>query len=1204
MSEHIVLHLMSSASAKRLITPSQLALFSRSPVIGVWWEELAAQKLFTEQRPDVTSLDELLFASGLEHEEVLLADLEAAGADVHRQQPVDPDGPPQEQDYANTLAAMREGRQFIHQAALRNGEIRGWADLLERVEETPSVLGSWSYRPIECKLSSHPKPIYLVQACAYCELLEPLLGHRPEQFRLYLGGKRFRSYATSAFWAWYEQLRQRYRDFRDSFNPSVEPEDEPGDHGLWTAFIDQRLEDKKDLILVAGMRRAQRSKLRAAGIHTIDDLAALEPGVTVSGLDAEILERLRAQAEIQTAPAQADGRPPYRVRPADQQERGLGALPQADEGDVWFDMEGYPDPITGTKLEYLFGVCFREPGSTDIVFKAWWAHDLPAEKAAFEGLIDWIAAHRERHPGLHVYHYASYEKTALGTLAARHQTRERLIDQWLTEGVLVDLYPIVRHGLLLGAPSYSIKKVELLFQPARDGAVETAADSVVQYAEWLRSGEPRRAGEAPAGSPRLQAIEDYNRDDCLSTARLHDFLLEQRRLLGLPDRPLVLPGRLEEEAEFGKAGAAESAQAKRNREAIETLMRTSEVLLEELPAERRDTLQPPPPGVDDPAAATIEAAEAEPGPRGLSIRLHRLLAQLLPFHLRERKVEWWAFFDRLEQNPDERFTDAEVIAAATLESIEEKQTPRATHKELTYSFDTEQPLKLRNTAGNLLRLYLPDEEVSLAAEVDEEEGTVVLKLTGKVERDRAEAGRPISVPARTDLVLFPPDISQHLRPHLARQARFWVDDREHLSAAMRHLLERRVMPELEPINARTREDPDNTPSDLAAFLATADGVALALQGPPGAGKTTVTAKVIALLAARDHRIAVSSNSHPAINHLLRRCQVAMASNGSKARVVKCTGSSPRPDDEEAFQGTGISCVLQKDLRPEMAVVGGTVFVFAKHEEEAFDLLVIDEAGQVSLANLLAMASCARNILVVGDQQQLSQPTRAAHPGDSGLSCLDYVMEHHAVVPPDRGVFLATSWRMAPPLAQVVSELFYERELTAAAANAANRVEWRGPAQGLLFLPVLHSGNSTGSDEEVEQVAALVAALRGQPFRRAGRDGVEPGVLDWREILITAPYNVQVSRLKRRLGPEARIGTVDKFQGQEAAVAIHSLTSSDAEQAPRGLGFLLDPHRLNVAISRGQCLTIVVGSPTLSSGIAAQVDEVIQLNRLCRLMAES
>lgn len=1179
----------------RLITPSQLALFSRSPVIGAWWEELAAQKLFTQKRPEVTSLDELLFASGLAHEEVLLADLEAGGADVYRQQPVDPDGPPQEQDYATTLEAMREGRQFIHQAALRNGEMRGWADLLERVEDTPSMLGSWSYRPIECKLSSHPKPIYLVQACAYCELLEPMLGHRPGHFRLYLGGKSFRSYDTSAFWAWYEQLRQRYRHFRAGFDSSLVPEDEPGDHGLWTAFIDQRLEEKKDLILVAGMRRTQRAKLRDASIHTIDDLTALPAGASVSGLDPVMLERLREQAEIQTEPTQPDGRPPYRLRPADQQLRGLAALPAPDPGDVWFDMEGYPDPIRGTKLEYLFGMCFRDPGSPDIQFRAWWAHDLMAEKAAFEGLIDWIAERRQRHPNLHVCHYASYEKTALRTLAARHQTREALIDQWLTEELLVDLYPVVRHGLLLGAPSYSIKKVELLYQPARDGAVETAADSVVQYAEWLRSAEPHAAGEAPAGSPRLQAIVDYNRDDCLSTARLHAFLLEQRRLLGLPEQTHELPGRIEEDGEQRAPGGTESSKARANREAIETLMRASEALLEELPAERRNPPQLLPPGVDELARAAIVAAEEEPGPRGLSIRLHRLLAQLLPFHLRERRVEWWFFFDRLEQNPEERFADTEVIAGATREHL---------HEGLRYRFDTEQPLKLRNPAGNFLQLYLPEEEIALPAQVDDGTGTVVLKLTGRKVRERAEAGNPISIPARTDLILFPPDISQHLRPHLARQASTWVDERQDLPAAMQHLLERRTMPELEVINARTRRDPGSTPSDIAAFLASSCGVALALQGPPGTGKTTVTAEVIALLAARGQRVAVSSNSHPAINHLLRRSQMAIESSGTNALVVKCTGSSARADDEDFFRGTRVFCALQKQLQPAMAVVGGTVFVFAKHEGEPFDLLVIDEAGQVSLANLLVMAHCSRNILVVGDQQQLSQPTRADHPGDSGLSCLDYVMEQQPVVPQDRGVFLATSWRMAPPLAKVVSELFYEGELTAAPANAANRVEWNGPAQGLLFLPVLHSGNSTGSDEEVEQVVALVAALRGQPFQRAGRGDIEKGVLDWSEILITAPYNVQVSRLKRRLGPEARIGTVDKFQGQEAAVAIHSLTSSDAEQAPRGLSFLLDPHRLNVAISRGQCLSIVVGSPTLSSGIASQVDDVVQLNRLCRLMGNS
>jgi uncharacterized protein len=183
----------------RLITPSQLALFSSSPVIGAWWEELDAQRLFQEQRPAVTSLDQLLFDSGLEHERVLIARLEAEGQRVAklpgRQLP---------EDYDATLAAMHAGMDYIWQASLRNHELRGSADLLQRIEK-PSALGAWSYIPIECKLSSHPKPIYVVQACAYCELLEPILGERPKHFRLYLGGGRFaegeQGYPVARFWS-------------------------------------------------------------------------------------------------------------------------------------------------------------------------------------------------------------------------------------------------------------------------------------------------------------------------------------------------------------------------------------------------------------------------------------------------------------------------------------------------------------------------------------------------------------------------------------------------------------------------------------------------------------------------------------------------------------------------------------------------------------------------------------------------------------------------------------------------------------------------------------------------------------------------------------------------------------------------------------------------------------------------------------------
>lgn len=518
----------------RLITPTQLALFSRSPVIGAWWEEVHATDPQRATKPQASSLDQLLFASGLEHEQVLISNLKAAGRTVAKLR-----GRQDEEDYAATLEAMRSGADFIWQASLRNDEMRGSADLLERIER-PSALGSWSYIPIECKLSSHPKPIYLVQACAYCELLEPILGHRPEHFKLYLGGGRFeeeeQGYPASRFWSWYEQLRQRYREFRARFDPSQEPEDAPGDHGLWETFIEQRLQEKRDLILVAGLRQSQRSKLRAAGITSIDALAASADDQVVPGLDPAVLQRLRDQARIQLASEQrSDGRPAFAVRPREQQSRGLAMLPAPDTGDIWFDMEGYPDPISGEKLEYLFGACYRDDQG-ELQFKGWWAHSPAEEKQSFDGFVGWVQERRARHPDLHVYHYASYEKTALGHLASRHQIHQALIDQWLREELLVDLYPIVRNGLLIGAPSYSIKKVERLYGEARQEEVESAADSVVQYAEWRKSGEPPLPGRAPGQSPLLQALQDYNDKDCQVTEGLHRFLLGLPEMQQIPFR--------------------------------------------------------------------------------------------------------------------------------------------------------------------------------------------------------------------------------------------------------------------------------------------------------------------------------------------------------------------------------------------------------------------------------------------------------------------------------------------------------------------------------------------------------------------------------------------------------------------------------------------------------------------------------------------
>ena len=488
--------------------------------------------------------------------------------------------------------------------------------------------------------------------------------------------------------------------------------------------------------------------------------------------------------------------------------------------------------------------------------------------------------------------------------------------------------------------------------------------------------------------------------------------------------------------------------------------------------------------------------------------------------------------------------------------------------------------------------------------------TVADQITLKVTQDalaKAVGLEGSNLPKWADLVPFPKAIYRIMLKGLVRLAQCWVLERKPLPPALLHLLGRRNVASLEQLNDAIRQEPSSTATALAGFLKQADGIGLSLQGPPGTGKTTVTGELIAQLVTAGQRVAVSSNTNEAINNLLLKTQDRLDSKSCSALVVKVASSSSEKADVKALSGSRVQALQERHLPPNPAVLGGTIFTFVKdaYDDAPFDLLVIDEAGQVSLSNLLYLSRIARNILLVGDQQQLSQPNRAKHPEDSGLSCLDYAMANEAVVPKNRGVFLNTSWRMPPSLTRIVSELFYAGELQSAEANSANRVEWSGQTQGLVFEPVEHSGNSTASEEEVERIAALVDQLYGQTYKRAklvnGEMTIVKGKLGQKHILITAPYNMQVNRLQKRIGHKARIGTVDKFQGQEAPVAIHSLTASDGESAPRGLDFLLDPNRLNVAISRAQCLSIVVGSPQLATGISNSIGNVQRLSLLCRLM---
>jgi hypothetical protein len=589
------------------------------------------------------------------------------------------------------------------------------------------------------------------------------------------------------------------------------------------------------------------------------------------------------------------------------------------------------------------------------------------------------------------------------------------------------------------------------------------------------------------------------------------------------------------------------------------------------------------------AARLLELSRVEQGSDPGRARVTELIAWLVEFHRREEKPMWWRMFERHEMSPDELYEDLDCLACLTRSATPPRAIKRSAG--LEYGFDPGQDTKLR--AGSECHVVPGANPKCLIVSMDEEAGLLELKV-----------GPGKSLPDRICLIPDEHVGAQVIKDAVARYAGAW-ENGIILSRAVDDLLHRRP-----PRIAGHPDGPLIRPSDdlvaracdLAGRL---DGGTLCIQGPPGTGKTHTAAAMIVDLLRRGKRVGVAANSHKVILNLMGRVVKAAAVVGVPARFYKAGGEEgDRPggqgeihqlDSGDVAGSLGVGAVL----------VGGTAWVFSREDlAGAFDCLFIDEAGQVSLANAVAMGLSTRNLILVGDQMQLAQPMQGSHPGETGLSCLEYLLHGHATVPPNLGIFLGNSYRMNSGVCRFISEAVYEGRLGSAPETERHRVilDERSvlvPAEtGVVWVPVGHDGCTQASDEECEAIAGIVGEL----LRRnvVGRDGEERRMTP-ADILVVAPFNLQVRRLREALGPEARVGSVDKFQGQEAPVVIVSLCASTLDEAPRGADFLLSPNRLNVAVSRAEALAIVVGSPELTRVRCRSVEEMKLVNLLCHLM---
>ncbi|GGK68058.1 TM0106 family RecB-like putative nuclease [Ornithinimicrobium pekingense] len=1048
---------------------------------------------------------QLVTAMGQEHEEAYLRRLRDEGRRVVE---VARAGSWAERERL-TLEAMHAGADVVYQATLFDGSWLGHADFLLRAER-PSRLGGWSYDIADTKLARHLSVDALLQMAGYAARLEQLQGTPARRLTVVAGDGREHHWRPADVMAYARRMRSRLVGFLASGDETEPAPSAACGRCRWIEHCTDHWDEVDDLSRVAGLRGDHREALREHGITTVAALAAAGPEELHGVLSSRVRDRLHGQARLQVQERET-GEAAYELLPPET-GRGLQLLPEPDVGDVYLDFEGDPFADGGVGREYLAGIWTRDGDYLD-----WWAHD-PAEEARLTGdLLGWLLERWRRHPGMHVYHYAAYEVTALKRMTGQHATGESGLDQLLRGGRFVDLYQVVRQGVRLSKPSYSIKKVEDFYwhrtRTAAEGEVADGMASVVEYERWLAEGR--------TDDGVLQALRRYNREDVRSTHALHEWLEGLRAELATAH-----PG-----VELTRPAPSEVVEA-----------RDSERML----AEQR-----------------LAQRLADDG--------QTLLAGLVGWHRREDKPRWWDYYRTETMSVEELMEDGRAIGAVG------PPVAVGTEKRSTvWQYDFPPQDAVMTGVGDAVVDARTHETVGTLVGLDAEAGWVRVKRgTGR------EPLRPDALVQKEVLSSGP------LQDSLSRLGAAALDGGEELGL--------RLVARTTPV-IPARETAE-TAGDLMRRVGRGlDGEVLAVQGPPGAGKSYNGALLVRDLLDAGKRVGVTAQSHRVIADLM--------DNVGRPGVRKGSGRGVPAAEDATVRVVTDNGSVDEAVAEGVTFLGGTAWLWAREEmRQAVDVLVVDEAGQFSLANAAAVAQGARSMVLLGDPQQLRSPTQATHPWGAGVSALEHLLDGHETIDPARGVFLDRTWRMHPRITDFVSELAYEGRLGADRCTEGQVVDAPGrlTGAGLRWVPVPHVGSSSCSPEEAGVVRALVDdLLRGDWVDERG----ERRPLAPEDVLVVAPFNAHVAELRSRLPDAVPVGTVDKFQGHEGAVVIYSMAASTADDAPRGVSFLYDVHRLNVAVSRARALAVVVASPALLEAPVNAPEQLRAVNALCRFVDEA
>jgi uncharacterized protein len=1141
----------------------------------------------------------ILQKRGIEHEAAYLAHLRDVEGLAVVAMPEGFDGSGLEK----TIEAMREGAALIYQAPLGDARWYGRADFLRRVE-TPSEFGAWSYQVIDAKLATETRAGTILQLCIYSELLAELQQVWPERAYVVAPHHAFEpeSHRLADYAAYYRLVKQKLEDAIKLEDVRTYPEPVMQcEVCAWWGPCNARRRADDHLCFVAGISRMQRKELTRIHIDRLETLGELRdvPKPTRGSRDA--LTRVRDQAAIQLR-ARRLGKPQHEIFEPVDATHGLAMLPLRAGHDLFLDLEGDRLALDGGR-EYLFGYVAAARDDARAGARAAavggdastgeyvgiWALSAAEEKQAFEQVVDLIVAAFRKHPDLHVYHFGAYEPTAFKRLSGRYATRETELDTILRAELFVDLHTIVKHALKASVESYSIKELEQFYGFAREQDMRDATASR-RAIEWaIDSKEDIR--NAADFAPHIVAVERYNREDCVSTQRLRNWLetlraeAERKHGVELP-RPALKSGDASEQ-------------------------------IEEVADETRTVM-----------AQLLEGVAVDPEARSDEEHARWLLAHLLEWHRREDKAAWWEYFRLRELPLDDYFDERSALASLEFVSTVGGTAKRPVHR---YAF----PAQDHDIRRNDEVCIADGSNIGTVEDLDLAARTIDVQHGGKwaderpaqifVRRNVPSGSKPAALlelgrwvtehdidavgpyRAARDLILRRPPRLVATSRGLAVGASSNADPRANDRADTR--TDAGAQPsvlsgggQLSLLDAAPAESPVDDEVATACRLALElDHGVLPIQGPPGTGKTFTGSHMIVELVKAGKKVGVTAVSHEVIRNLLTNC-IEIAHQQGDAEFKCLHKGKPKDSSPDALHAFDSYPRVQALFGHEYRVLGGTSWLWARPDfRDSVDVLFIDEAGQMSLADVLAVSGAANSLVLLGDPQQLEQPQQASHPPGTQASALEHILGAHKTIPKDAGLFLQRTRRLHPEICKFTAELFYENRLSAYPGLETQAIlgAARFPAAGLAYVAVEHEGNQSRSLEERDAIVTIVAELTDGGVTWRDKDGAERA-LNRADLMVVAPYNAQVTALAAAL-PDVRVGTVDKFQGQQAPVVIVSLTTSSPDEAPRGMSFLYSANRLNVATSRAKGLCILVGNPKLFEPDCRTPEQMRLANAFCRYL---